>query len=87
MRETFENIDELLTRILDDSADREDVRVFGEWIRLEGNKTYFEEFKKIWNLSSGIQCDDRAVEAGWQDYKRFMVSSRKKKTSFLLRDM
>lgn len=86
MRETFENIDELLTRILDDRADRGDVRVFGEWIRQEGNKTYFEEFKKIWNLSSGVQCDDRTVEVGWQDYKRFMVSSRKKKTSFLLRN-
>ena len=85
MHETFENIDELLTRILDDSADREDVRVFGEWIRQEGNKTYFEGFKKIWNLSSGIQCDDRAVESGWQDYKQFMVSSRKRHIPVLLR--
>ena len=85
MHVTFENIDELLTRILDDSADREDVRVFGEWIRQEGNKTYFEEFKKIWNLSSGIQCDDRAVESGWQDYKQFMVSSRKRHIPVLLR--
>lgn len=85
MHETFENIDELLTRILDDSADREDVRVFGEWIRQEGNKTYFEEFKKIWNLSFGIQCDDRAVESGWQDYKQFMVSSRKRHIPVLLR--
>lgn len=85
MHETFENIDELLTRILDDSADREDVRVFGEWIRQEGNKTYFEEFKKIWNLSSGIQCDDWAVESGWQDYKQFMVSSRKRHIPVLLR--
>ncbi|MDE5611685.1 MAG: FecR domain-containing protein [Odoribacter sp.] len=85
MRETFENIDELLTRILNDTAEREEVRRFGEWIRQEENKAYFETFKKVWHLSSGVQCDDRSVEAGWQDYKRFIISSRKKEIPFLLR--
>lgn len=78
-------MDELLTRILNDTAEREDVRKFGEWIRQEENKAYFETFKKVWHLSSGVQCDDRSVESGWQDYKRFMISSRRKEIPFLLR--
>ena len=42
MNQTSKNIDELLIRILDDTATRADLRVFAEWIRTEEN-LYFPE--------------------------------------------
>ena len=47
MNHTSGNIDELLIRILDDTATRSDVRVFAEWIRAEENRKYFEQYKKM----------------------------------------
>ncbi len=47
MNHTSGNIDELLIRILDDTATRADVRMFAEWIRAEENRKYFEKYKKI----------------------------------------
>ena len=72
MNQTSKNIDELLIRILDDTATRADLRVFAEWIRTEENRKYFEQYKKIWHTTTGVQCDDQVVEEGWQDYKQFM---------------
>ena len=72
MNQTSKNIDELLIRILDDTATRADVRMFAEWIRAEENRKYFEQYKKIWHTTTGVQCDDQVVEEGWQDYKQFM---------------
>ena len=45
MNHTSGNIDELLIRILDDTATRADVRMFAEWIRAEENRKYFEQYK------------------------------------------
>ena len=72
MNQTSKNIDELLIRILDDTATRADLRVFAEWIRTEENRKYFEQYKKIWHTTTGVQCDDQVVKEGWQDYKQFM---------------
>ena len=47
MNHTSGNIDELLIRILDDTATRADVRMFAEWIRAEENRKYFEQYKKM----------------------------------------
>lgn len=82
MNQTSKNIDELLIRILDDTATRADLRVFAEWIRTEENRKYFEQYKKIWHTTTGVQCDDQVVEEGWQDYKQFMraLPERRKKS-------
>ena len=61
MNQTSKNIDELLIRILDDTATRADLRVFAEWIRTEENRKYFEQYKKIWHTTTGVQCDDQVV--------------------------
>ena len=61
MNQTSKNIDELLIRILDDTATRADLRVFAEWIRTEENRKYFEQYKKIWHTTTGVQCDDQCV--------------------------
>ena len=85
MNHTSGNIDELLIRILDDTATRADVRMFAEWIRAEENRKYFEQYKKIWHTTTGVQCDDQAVEEGWQDYKQFMLAlpERKKRVFYV----
>ena len=87
MNHTSGNIDELLIRILDDTATRADVRMFAEWIRAEENRKYFEQYKKIWHTTTGVQCDDQVVEQGWQDYKQFMLAlpERKKRMVVLRR--
>ena len=87
MNHTSGNIDELLIRILDDTAMRADVRMFAEWIRAEENRKYFEQYKKIWHTTTGVQCDDQVVEEGWQDYKQFMLAlpERKKRMVVLRR--
>ena len=87
MNHTSGNIDELLIRILDDTATRADVRMFAEWIRAEENRKYFEQYKKIWHTTTGVQCDDQVVEEGWQDYKQFMLAlpERKKRMVVLRR--
>ena len=46
--------------------------MFAEWIRTEENRKYFEQYKKIWHTTTGVQCDDQVVKEGWQDYKQFM---------------
>ena len=83
MNHTSGNIDELLIRILDDTATRADVRMFAEWIRAEENRKYFEQYKKIWHTTTGVQCDDQAVEEGWQDYKQFMLALPERKKEWL----
>ena len=86
MNQTSKNIDELLIRILDDTATRADLRVFAEWIRTEENRKYFEQYKKIWHTTTGVQCDDQVVKEGWQDYKQFMrVLPERRKRAVVLR--
>ena len=86
MNQTSKNIDELLIRILDDTATRADLRVFAEWIRTEENRKYFEQYKKIWHTTTGVQCDDQVVKEGWQDYKQFMCAlPERRKRAVVLR--
>ncbi len=78
--ETF-NIDELLIRVLSHQAEQEEIVYFSEWMKDERNRLYFEKFRKVWNLSSGRHADREMVEAGLEDYRRFMHRSLSPKHS------
>lgn len=69
--ETF-NIDELLVRVLANRANHEDIVFFSKWMEDGEHRAYFEKFKKVWNLASGIHADRTVVESGLEDYRRFM---------------
>ncbi len=44
-------IDNTLVRILDGSAEKEDIIYFSTWIKDYSNEIYFEKFKEMWHLS------------------------------------
>ncbi len=69
--ETF-NIDELLVRVLANRANHEDIVFFSKWMEDGEHRAYFEKFKKVWNLASGIHADRTVMESGLEDYRRFM---------------
>lgn len=69
------NIDQLLARVLSNRADREEIIYFFQWINEGENREYFEKFKKVWHLTSGIHADRRLLETGLEDYRLFMEKS------------
>ena len=71
------NIEELLLRILEKKASKEEIRYFSAWIRVEENRIFFEKFKKLWNLSTGCHANKEMLEAGVKDYRLFMENSLK----------
>lgn len=71
------NIEELLLRILEKKASKEEIRYFSAWIRVEENRIFFEKFKKLWNLSTGCHVNKEMLEAGVKDYRLFMENSLK----------
>ncbi|MCR9012500.1 FecR family protein [Gabonibacter chumensis] len=73
------NIDRLLVRILSNRADRKEIISFFQWISEEENRKYFEKFKKIWHLTSGIHANGRLLEIGLEDYRLFMEKSLRRK--------
>lgn len=73
------DIDRLLVRILSNRADRKEIISFFQWINEEGNREYFEKFKKVWHLTSGIHVNRRLLETGLEDYRLFMEKSLRRK--------
>ena len=71
------NIEELLLRILEKKASKEEIRYFSAWIRVEENRIFFEKFKKLWNLSTGCHANKEMLEAGVKDDRLFMENSLK----------
>ena len=75
MSETCAHIEETLVRILNRQATKEEISWFAAWIREGENRAYFEKFKKVWNLSSGGHATPEEIEAGWERYRDFILSS------------
>lgn len=73
------DIDELLVCILMDCASREEIVYFIKWIKQEKNRIYFEKFKKVWHLTSGMDVDQEILKNGLRDYRRFMNTPSKRK--------
>jgi transmembrane sensor len=71
------NIEELLLRILERKASKEEIRYFSEWIRVEENWILYEKFKKLWNLSAGSHANKEMLETGVKEYRSFMENSLK----------
>ena len=71
------NIEELLLRILERKASKEEIRYFSEWIRVEENWILYEKFKKLWNLSAGSHANKEMLETGVNEYSSFMENSLK----------
>ncbi len=70
------DIDEILVCILMECASQEEVVYFLEWIKREENRIYFDKFKKVWHLTSGIEVDRECFNDGLKEYCRFMKSQR-----------
>lgn len=72
MKEEHNDLDLLLTRILNREADSQEIAFFCEWIQQEENRLYFDQWKKAWNLTAGWHMDPESLQNGLQDYRRFM---------------
>lgn len=69
------DVDRLLVRVLTNRAGREEIIYFFRWINEGKNREYFEKFKKVWHMTSGMHADRELLEAGLEDYCRFMEKS------------
>ncbi len=70
-------VDNLLVRILEGSATKEDIINFSIWIRDYPNEIYFEQFKEMWHVST----DSGYIENNSADHnpERFVAYIRKSK--------
>lgn len=75
MKEENNDLDLLLTRVLNREANPQEIAFFCEWIRQKENRLYFDKLKKVWNLTAGGHVDTESLQNGLQDYRRFMQKS------------
>ncbi|MHC1779066.1 MAG: FecR family protein [Bacteroidales bacterium] len=70
-------IDNLLVRILEGSAGKEDIIFFSTWIKDYSNEIYFEKFKEMWHVSVDTSYIDNNVAE--HDPERFISYIKRSK--------
>lgn len=81
-------IDNLLVRILEGSAERDDIIFFSTWIKDYSNEIYFEKFKEMWHVSVDTNyIDNNVAEHDLEKFisyiKRSKLRDRNRKRAFM----
>ncbi|GAB1474258.1 FecR domain-containing protein [Bacteroidota bacterium] len=81
-------IDNLLVRILEGSAERDDIIFFSTWIKDYSNEIYFEKFKEMWHVSVDTNyIDNNVAEHDPEKFisyiKRSKLRDRNRKRAFM----
>ncbi len=81
-------IDNLLVRILEGSAERDDIIFFSTWIKDYSNEIYFEKFKEMWHVSVDTSyIDNNVAEHDPEKFisyiKRSKLRDRNRKRTFM----
>ncbi|OFY39480.1 MAG: hypothetical protein A2X18_05145 [Bacteroidetes bacterium GWF2_40_14] len=61
-RTSEEEIDLLISRNLNGSANPEEIERLSVWIKNFDNETYFEQYKKMWHVAQDMPADDKHIK-------------------------
>lgn len=65
-------MDELIWRVLDGKASPGEVRRVAEWVREPGNRKYFRQLRKVWNLVNGPRVTPERKRVELERFRNFM---------------
>lgn len=71
-----ERMEELMLRVMNREATAEELDYFADWLKVPENGASFEQFKKLWNLTSGPHVMPERTEAELHQFVRFMREHR-----------
>ena len=65
-------MDKLIWRVLDGKASPGEVRRVVEWVREPGNRKYFRQLRKVWNLVNGPRVTPERKREELERFRNFM---------------
>ncbi len=77
-----EQVEILLSRILNGSATVPEIKEFAEWVKDIDNERYFENFKEIWHVAGDVTVDQNQLDLSMS---KFLGVIRKKRNRELIR--
>ncbi|MFA5848611.1 MAG: FecR family protein [Bacteroidales bacterium] len=66
-----EEIDFLISKNLNGSANQEEIEKLSVWIKNYKNETYFEQYKKVWHVAHDIPADDNQIKESLQGFLEY----------------
>lgn len=80
-----ERIEKLMLRVVNREATADDLNYFSDWLKVPENAACFEQFKKLWNLTSGPRPTSGKTEAELHQFVRFMREHRNLTSRYRMR--
>ena len=65
-------MDELIWRVLDGEASPGEIRRVAEWVKESGNRAYFRQLRKVWNLVNGPSVTPERKRVELERFRNFM---------------
>ena len=65
-------MDELIWRVLDGKASPGEIRRVAEWVKESGNRAYFRQLRKVWNLVNGPSVTPERKRVELERFRNFM---------------
>lgn len=83
----MEDIEQRILRILNGEATSEELRQFSAWLKEPENQAYFQQFKELWNLTTGPVASAERTDAGLVRFRKYIRADRYKTRKHRLRRM
>lgn len=85
MNSDEERIEELMLRVINREATADELHYFSDWLKIPENAACFEQFKKLWNLTSGPRATPDKTKTELHQFVQFMHEHRNLTSRYRMR--